>query len=263
MITGIDLDKVLVFDIETVPLKPYSRLTDKEKELFMRWYGKEIDEIQNTPIVIDVADEIKVDPFEKVYNDKAALHPEFGRVVCISFAGLKGDTISVTTMDDRDSEMKLLADFGAALTEISKQGYFLGGHNIAEFDMSFLTKRYVIRNMPIPRILNLFGKKPWELQIIDTMLIWRTGNFKAKSASLDLLCHLFKIDSPKGEMDGSDVYEYYQKNKRQEIMEYCADDVRASFNVIRVMGGKSIITDVDFKYPQNVKEEESKEESEE
>ncbi len=107
----------------------------------------------------------------------------------------------------------------------------LCAHNGKEFDFPFLARRMIINRIPLPEILKVHGKKPWETSFCDTMELWKFGDFKHYT-SLDLLTHILQIPSPKNDIKGSDVARIYYKEKDLErIKKYCSHDVAALANV--------------------------------
>jgi hypothetical protein len=93
----------------------------------------------------------------------------------------------------------------------------------------------MINQIEIPAILQLFGKKPWEVQHLDTMELWKFGDYK-NFTSLDLLANVFEIPTPKDDIDGSQVARvYYDENNVERIKDYCEKDVVTLINVFRKM----------------------------
>ena len=90
----------------------------------------------------------------------------------------------------------------------------------------------VIHGIELPRVLNLFGKKPWEVPHLDTLQLWKFGDFKHYT-SLSLLTEILGIPSPKDDIDGSDVAQVYYKEKNlARIVRYCEKDVLSLAQVI-------------------------------
>jgi len=114
---------------------------------------------------------------------------------------------------------------------------FLCAHNGKEFDFPYLCRRMVINNIPIPSLLNSAGKKPWEVNHLDTMELWKFGDFKSYT-SLNLLAHTLNIPTPKDDIDGSRVWEVYWKDKDlNRIVTYCQKDViTVTQLLLRLMG---------------------------
>jgi uncharacterized protein YprB with RNaseH-like and TPR domain len=118
---------------------------------------------------------------------------------------------------------------------------FLCAHNGKEFDFPYICRRLVINELPIPAVLNASGKKPWEVGHIDTMDLWKFGDFKSYT-SLNLLARSLGIPTPKDDIDGSKVWEVYWKEKNlQRIITYCQKDVITVAQVFLKMQGEAII----------------------
>jgi DNA polymerase elongation subunit (family B) len=125
-----------------------------------------------------------------------------------------------------DDEKKLLTDFSDTLNKsFSTDEHMLCGHNSKEFDFPYIARRCLINGLPIPFLLDNAGKKPWEVQLIDTMDMWKFGDYKSFT-SLNLLASVFGIESPKDDIDGSQVWSIYWIDKDLErIKNYCMKDV--------------------------------------
>ena len=231
MLKNVNYSKILFFDIETVPQTfDYNELDERGQGL---WDKKTrfIQERENlTP--------------EEVY-DKAGIYAEFGRVVCISLGFVlqkEGETqIRIKSIANED-EIALLQEFLDLLNSYYDSPDFLFcAHNGKEFDIPFLCRRILINNLKIPYMLNVSGKKPWEIKHLDTMELWKFGDFK-NYTSLDLLTYIFKIPTPKDDMDGSQVAKvFYQDKDLDRIIHYCEKDVVATIQLFRKYQGDSLI----------------------
>ena len=231
MLKNVNYSKILFFDIETVPQTfDYNELDERGQGL---WDKKTrfIQEREN------------LSP-EEVY-DKAGIYAEFGRVVCISLGFVlqkEGETqIRIKSIANED-EIALLQEFLDLLNSYYDSPDFLFcAHNGKEFDIPFLCRRILINNLKIPYMLNVSGKKPWEIKHLDTMELWKFGDFK-NYTSLDLLTYIFKIPTPKDDMDGSQVAKvFYQDKDLDRIIHYCEKDVVATIQLFRKYQGDSLI----------------------
>lgn len=203
-----DLEKILFLDIETAPLVyRYSDLDETTKGLWDRkWQHSR-----------------EVSPEEQYA--KAGIYAEFARVICIGLGHCKKGKFEVFTIAS-DDEKEILARFSEflALSFNSPQNV-LCAHNGREFDFPFLCRRLIVNGMPLPRLLQIQGLKPWEVPHIDTMDMWKFGDYKSFS-SLSLLAHIFGIPSPKDDLDGSKVSKtYHEEHDLNRIAEYCKKDV--------------------------------------
>lgn len=166
---------------------------------------------------------------EDVYRDRAGIYAEFGRVVCVAVGKFieneNGDTVLRTKAYYGDNEKVLLTDLKAMLEKTDPMLTRLCAHNGKEFDFPYLCRRMLINCIPLPAILNLSARKPWDVQHIDTMELWKFGDYK-NFTSLDLLAAIFNIPSSKSDLDGSQVNAvYHLENGLPRIVEYCLRDV--------------------------------------
>jgi DNA polymerase elongation subunit (family B) len=214
MLEKIDLKNVLVLDIETVPQYPsYEMMPDKWKMLWTKKVQYQLKE-NNTP-----AD---------LYG-RAGIYSEFGRIICIS-AGCfdrneDGYKLRLKSYYG-DNESSLLTDFNAMLDEnYSGEEKTLCAHNGREFDYPYISRRCLVNNIRLPWVLNNHGKKPWEVTLLDTMELWKSGDHK-NYTSLELLAAVFDIQSPKDDINGEDIGRVYWEEKNIErIKNYCQKDV--------------------------------------
>jgi len=165
---------------------------------------------------------------------------EFGKIVCISVGFFdnhsKDLTFRLKSFYGID-EVKILFDFKNLLENFySKKQHVLCAHNGKEFDFPYIARRMIINKINLPEKLNLFGKKPWEVAHMDTLEMWKFGDFKHYT-SLNLLTNILGIASPKGDIDGSQVAQVYYKDKDLDrIAKYCENDTLAVAQVyLRLM----------------------------
>ncbi|MCM8569581.1 3'-5' exonuclease [Gramella jeungdoensis] len=220
MLHKLNLENILFLDIETVPeFRNYSELSEEKKQLW-----EEKSKYQR-----------KDDFTAEEFYERAGIWSEFGKIICISvgFFSLRNEKRNFRLTSFKGEEEKLLRDFTALLEEYFFQPYhLLCAHNGKEFDFPYIARRMLIHNMRLPSKLNLFGKKPWEVPHLDTLELWKFGDFKHYT-SLKLLTHVLGIPSPKEDIDGSMVREvYYEDGALDRIVEYCERDVLAIAQVI-------------------------------
>jgi len=220
MLHKLNLENVLFLDIETVPeFRNYSDMDD-EKKILWEEKSKYQRKDEFTP--------------EEFY-ERAGIWSEFGKIICISvgFFSFRNGVRNFRLTSFKGEEEKLLKEFTALLEEYFFQpNQLLCAHNGKEFDFPYIARRMLIHNMRLPSKLNLFGKKPWEVPHLDTLELWKFGDFKHYT-SLKLLTHVLGIPSPKEDIDGSMVREvYYEKGELDRIVEYCERDVLAIAQVI-------------------------------
>lgn len=225
------LDKVLFLDIETVPeVYHYADLDAETTKLF---------DAKNARYLTE--DKTKAD----VYNEKAGIYAEFGKIVCISVGfvhqSATGRSIRMTSFAHEDEETLLRQFIRLLENNYNTPRHLLCGHNSKEFDIPFICRRLLIHGIPLPGILNLAGKKPWEIQHLDTMELWKFGDYKAYT-SLALLCHVFRIPTPKDDISGADVARvYYEEGDLNRIRIYCEKDVVALIQLFLRMNGEPLV----------------------
>lgn len=211
-----NLKNILFLDIETVPEEEnWNLLSKNSQELFE----------QKTQY--QRKDEFTAEEF---YN-RAGIWAEFGKIICISvgyFVEVEKKRQLRLRSFFGDDEYKLLTEFKVLLdTHFAKKSNLLCAHNGKEFDFPFLSRRMIIHQIELPKKLNLFGKKPWEVPHLDTLEMWKFGDYKHYT-SLKLLTSTLSIPSPKGDIDGSEVAGVYYKEKNiQRIVSYCEKDTVA------------------------------------
>lgn len=213
------LKQILFIDIETVSSVPeYNMLSDPMKELWNRKakFLKSTEDGSNDPALL--------------FADRAGIFSEFAKVVCIGIGCLsqkEGEWKLILKSITDDDEKVLLNKFCEAVSRFSENNKDLRfcGHNIKEFDIPFLCRRMVINDIGLPDCLQLYGKKPWEVAHIDTLELWRFGDFKHYT-SLALLAEVLGIPSPKEDIDGSMVGAvYWKEHDLERIASYCLRDV--------------------------------------
>lgn len=221
------LDKILFFDIETAPVvEHYDQLPEEIRHLWDEKYEKL--KAYSPQKYADI-------PTPKQGWQQAAIYAEFGRIVCISvgFCYIKDKEWHLRTKSFcGDNEKQLLIDFLELLGKFMITPYHnLCGHNIKEFDIPYVCRRAIINGLGLPDCLNIAGRKPWEVHFIDTLELWKFGDFKSFT-SLKTLTALFGIPTPKDDIDGSEVARvYYEEHNIERISTYCQKDVVATTQV--------------------------------
>ncbi len=181
---------------------------------------------------------------EELYRQKAGIYSEFAKVICISLGIISNEDGSAFRLKSiyGDNESEILMEFAGLLDKYyaDTQNSWVCGHNIKEFDIPFLCRRMVVHRIPLPAILQISGKKPWELHyLLDTMDMWKFGDYKHYT-SLDLLANILHIPSPKDDIDGSEVGRvYWEAQDLERIARYCEKDVRTVARVFLRLRGLS------------------------
>ena len=227
MIKNIPIERVLFLDIETVPaFGNWEEVSPEEQKLWdKKTKGQRGDEV-----------------FEgEFYEERAGVMAEFGKIICISVGMLeKGNYLRIKSFLG-DDEARLLEDFGKIFNSSRLSNSILCAHNGKEFDFPWIARRMLINGFRPPVPFQMFGKKPWEIPHLDTMELWKFGDWKSYT-SLELLAHVFGVPTPKDDIDGSMVAEIYYKEKDlPRIVTYCEKDVLTLANVFRRMRQEDLL----------------------
>lgn len=239
MLQQIDLTGVLVLDIETAPqYASYQLMPDHWKNL---WDKK--------------AAFIKKDDSQTTADvyPRAGIYAEFGKIICISvgyFNRSGNDWQFRIKSFYGDDEKLLLQEFSTMVSRyFDDAGNLLCAHNGKEFDFPYLCRRMLINGVDIPQLLNIAGKKPWEVQHLDTMEMWKFGDFK-NFTSLELLATAFDVPTPKDDIDGSQVWSVYWNDKDLErIKTYCQKDVVTVAQLILRFRGEALLEEYNIIIP--------------
>jgi 3'-5' exonuclease len=225
---NINPEEILFIDIETVPAVPsFEEMNESMQHLWER-KSKSIRDSQQSPSEV----------FER-----AGIYAEFGKIICISAGFLTGNVFRIKSVYG-DNEKQLLGEFGAMVSKWeSRKDPYLCGHNSKEFDFPYVARRMIINRVKIPGMLNNAGKKPWEVNHLDTMDLWKFGEYK-NFTSLALLAEILEIPTPKDDIDGSRVAEVFWKEKDiNRIVRYCEKDVLTVARVLMRFLGRDTIAD--------------------
>ena len=215
------LTDTLFIDIETAgAVAIYNELSDDFKAL---WLVKARQISRNSSL-----DEVSA---AALYKAKAGIYSEFAKVVCVSvgfFQVKKGKITGFRCKSFYGDEREILGQLIRLLKnhfDRPKQ-QAICGHNIKEFDIPFLCRRMVIHRRKVPKMLDISGKKPWEVDhLVDTLHLWRFGDYK-NYTSLVLLAAVLDVPTPKDDIDGSQVHAtFWQDNEIERIVRYCEKDV--------------------------------------
>jgi 3'-5' exonuclease len=221
-----DIYNTLFIDIETVSaFKTFDELPETLKPLWIR-KAKSLDQSLN------VSDS---DAVNRSYTQRAAIYAEFGRIICISIGFITASHQLRLKSIYGHNEYELLCSVRSILedyyNDMSK--HFIAGHNIREFDIPYLCRRMLINSVALPSIFNIMSKKPWQTEhLVDTLEMWKFGDNKS-FISLNLLCAVLGIESPKSDLDGSLVgHAYYEEDRLEDISSYCTKDVIAVAKIV-------------------------------
>lgn len=229
----ITYNNILFLDIETVP--QYQHFEELPPSWQSLWEHKSAYLLKNA-VDEDVA---------SIYQ-RAGIYAEFGKIICISCGIIQGNQQSKKLLIKSysgDNEKEIILNFVEMLNKWSTgEQRLLCAHNGKEFDFPYLCRRMMIHQIPLPGLLQIAGKKPWEVKLLDTMDMWKFGDYK-HFTSLDLLAHLFNIKSSKDDIDGSMVAKiYYEDRDIERIVNYCQKDVITLTQVYLRMTGEETIS---------------------
>jgi 3'-5' exonuclease len=219
-------ENILFLDIETVP-QTYS-------------YA-ELDE--NTKVLWDKKWAFNKDISGEEQYAKAGIYAEFAKIICIGLAYYKNGRLQIEAISSHNEGDILIKFIQFLNTDFNAANTFLCAHNGKEFDFPFICRRLLINQLQIPALLNIQGQKPWEIRHLDTMELWKFGDYK-NFTSLNLLAHVFGIPSPKDEIDGSQVAKvYYEEDGLEKVKQYCIKDVITLVHVFNRLTGRPAVSD--------------------
>ena len=232
---SVKLNDILFLDIETVPEKEqWNELSKETQELFEKktHYQR------------------KEEHTAEEFYERAGIWAEFGKIICISvgyFVEVQNKKQLRLTSFFGDDEHQILTDFKVLLeTHFTKKSHVLCAHNGKEFDFPFIARRMIVHQIELPNKLNLFGKKPWEVPHLDTLEMWKFGDYK-QYTSLKLLTAILGIPSPKDDIDGSEVANVYYKEKNiQRIVTYCEKDTIAVAQILLRFNNQELLKEKDI-----------------
>jgi 3'-5' exonuclease len=209
------LHKTMFIDIETAScVSNYDELSPKMQSL---WHKKS-----------KIFNKEETD-FAKTFDNGAGIYAEFGRIVCVCmgyFTDTDLTTFRVKQFSGTDEKILLEEVYQVFNKFLLDNTFSLCGHNIKEFDVPYMCRRTVINKVAMPFFFkDLQNRKPWENPLVDTLHLWRFGDFKHYT-SLELLATILGIDTPKDDIDGSQVSSvYWQEKNLDRIATYCSKDV--------------------------------------
>lgn len=228
MLKTLDLSQVIVLDIETVP--QYSSYNDVPPNLQELWE-------------IKTSHQRRLDQSAEEFYERAGILAEFGKIICISLGIFsyqhKSYSLRLKSFAG-DDERQILQQF-SSLIEKQATSLMFCAHNGKEFDYPYLCRRLLVNGLEIPPPLDISGKKPWEVNHLDTMEMWKFGDYK-HFTSLNLLAAILNIPTPKDDIDGSQVRQvYYEEKNLDRIVTYCQKDVITTAQVLLKFKGIEII----------------------
>lgn len=241
MLDNFDLYNILFLDIETVP--GYANFDEVSEEMQELWALKAASLLRRP------GEELEYEEMAEMFHTRAGIYAEFGKIICISVGFLTRSSDDTPVMRLKSyahhNEAKLLENFSELLNKhfSNPDKFAICGHNIKEFDVPYICRRMLVNQLPLPRLLDIAGKKPWETKhLLDTLELWKFGDNK-NYTSLRLLAAVFGFPSPKDDMDGSQVAGvYWEERDLERIAEYCEKDVLATAQLFLKMRRLPLLT---------------------
>jgi 3'-5' exonuclease len=236
IITEKEIKSLLFFDIETVGYwKTFAEVSLHNPRLAELWakraqWLREAYPDTNANMTTD-----------ELWQQKTGLHPEFGRIVCISFGYYNQDMIPMITSYYGHDEVSILRDTKKLMEKVFTLGWTLCGHTIKRFDVPFTGKRMVINKIKPPALLQVSDKKPWEIKFKDIAEMWSFGAYQESHTSLDLMSCVMDVRSPKEDLNNKIIHHTYYDGDTDDdlvrnierIKAYCENDIRATMEVVR------------------------------
>ena len=236
MLNKIKLENILFLDVETVP--EFENFKDLTPEKQILWAQKS--QYQR-----------KEEYTPEAFYPRAGIWAEFGKIICISVGHFvfEGQLRKFRMTTFYGKEKTLLLEFNSLLNQhFNGPRHLLCAHNGKEFDFPFMARRMLIHKIQLPAKLNLFGKKPWEIPHLDNLKLWKFGNYKHYT-SLKLLTNVLGIPSPKDDIDGSEIYTVFYKEKDLDrIVNYCQKDALAVAQILLRLGGEALLIIEEINY---------------
>ncbi|RFS16047.1 ribonuclease H-like domain-containing protein [Emticicia sp. C21] len=229
------LRNILFIDIETVSQEAHlDALDSRLKQLWLKKasYFQNVENLSN----------------EEIYLKRSSIYAEFGKIICIGIGGIFSDDNDELALRVKmirgETEMEILKEFKNIL-EKHKAGasLMLCAHNGKEFDFPYICRRMLVNEITLPRVLQVSGKKPWEINHIDTLDLWKFGDYK-NYTSLDLLAAIFDIPGGETEVSGELINDIYYKEKdKAKIEQYCAEYIVVLTQLYMKMNNWSLINE--------------------
>jgi hypothetical protein len=239
--------KIVFFDIETASgYETLDALGDANPRMYELWCKRA--EYLRTRF-----EENKALTDDELYLEKAALSAEFSRIVCATFGRIEfhqdeilgeSSTLVLKSYSSKN-EIDILKGINQVFDKF--KGFKFCGHNIKRFDIPFICKRLIINDIPLPSELQIIDKKPWEIPFLDTSEQWGFGAWQESYTSLDLLCTVLNIESPKDSVEGKDVSKHFWMGQLNEITNYCEKDVAATAKCFLKLNGLPVVKDVKYR----------------
>lgn len=236
MFSKININNILFLDIETVPAYPAYK---EMPEHFKRLWDLKAERLKRSD----------TETPDQIYG-RAGIYAEFGKIICISVAFFYNQQLRIKSFYGEDEKILLEEFTGLLLKHFNSSQHLLCAHNGKEFDYPYMARRMLINGLKLPNILRLAGKKPWEVPHLDTMELWKFGDYKHYT-SLELLAAVFNIPTPKDDINGSDIARvFWVENDLERIVHYCQKDVVTVAQLFLKYQGEKLLEDHQILWPE-------------
>ena len=221
------LDSSIFFDIETVGAYPtLEELRDNDKHLAELW-------VKRCKWLLKQSEPGESNDPSDLWINKSSLHPEFGKIVCVSFGVFTPEGIERITSFYGEDEKEILEKSNKVLANSRSKSFKLAGQNIKNFDIPYMGKRMLINGITPDPIIQTWNKKPWETSFLDLAEVFGFGSWGQTFSSLDLISHVLGVPTSKDNMEGSQVHGNYWGGMSEEIKNYCEQDVLCTMNCFK------------------------------
>lgn len=172
--------------------------------------------------------EEKYGSIEEAYLDNAGIISTYGRIVCISFGFLDDKGEKKIRSFYGDDEKDIVESFNNLLKKIEKKNFNLSGFRINHFDIPWILHKLHKYGIEPANMIYMYDKKPWDMRITDMSDDWKQKF--AWAFSFDEMCYEIGVQSPKDNMNGSEVHKSYWNGEVDKIRQYCEKDVSSSID---------------------------------
>jgi 3'-5' exonuclease len=228
-----DIKKLFFFDCEWVSvvneykdLNNLPTLKDSWDRLCIKWNKKR--EVESKPELLP----------SEFWDTKSFEYPEFNKIICISFGYInKEGEFKISSFYD-SNEHEVLTLFNQLLNSVENKGLILAGHGIKRFDMPYLAKRMMVNGIKPSKLINQYGKKPWDVTVYDTVEAWGQGVSQESYTPLDWVCAVLGVPTSKDEISGPQIKSvFYTEGQKglERIKTYCENDVKVNYEVAKII----------------------------
>jgi hypothetical protein len=220
-------EQLFYFDAEWVPVvqdyfnlkMDYTLLADAFEHQVDKWNAKRKEDGLT-----------EITEMDKWWDEKAHFYPEFCQIICVSYGYFNKGEFIIKSLYGKDEKI-LLQSVATLFNKVNSSGYYLCGAAIQRYDMPWLSKRMMSNEIVPPSSLNVFGKKPWEVEIFDITQVWGQGCNQESYTPMELIAASLNIESSKNDLSGSKVAESYFNGELERIKKYCEEDVICAMRI--------------------------------